>query len=145
MEEAIVPKLAFEVLKDAERVYKETGTFSQELLENLHSLFGESFVLATELLEKRKIIEYEVDNGLRRIFKVIMGKEQYTVYENINFCHCKTFHLQVLEARNILTCKHILAVKLCQIMGRQTNEKVTNSQLVDFLNEQFSHLEENLD
>ncbi|KAJ8973933.1 hypothetical protein NQ317_001139 [Molorchus minor] len=145
MEASNLPKLAFEVLKDAEKEYRDTGTFSKEILESLYSLFGENFVLSTELLEKCKIIEYEVDNGLRRIFKVMASKEQYTVYENINFCNCEAFRLQVLESRNALTCKHVLAVRLGQITGQLKKENVSGSQYVNFLNEQLCYVEENFE
>ncbi|XP_018565658.1 zinc finger SWIM domain-containing protein 7-like [Anoplophora glabripennis] len=144
MEETVLPRLAFDILKEAEETYKETGTFSSKILENLYSFFGESFVLATELLEKCKIIEYGVDSGIRNIFKVIM-KEQYTIYEDINFCQCKTFRLQVLESRHTLTCKHVLAVKLARISGQLTKETISDSQFVDFLNEQLRYIEEDDD
>ncbi|KAJ8910490.1 hypothetical protein NQ315_012337 [Exocentrus adspersus] len=135
MEETIVPKLAFGMLKEAEQIYKETGTFTAEVLENLHSLFGEALTLATELLEKCKIIEYQADNGLRNVFNI-----RFT--EDINFCQCETFRLQVLESRHTLTCKHVLAVQLARITGDVKTEVVSGSHLVDFLNEQLTHIEE---
>lgn len=98
--------------------------------------------MAAELLEKCKVVEYKTDSGIRNIFKVIMKKEQYTIYENINFCQCETFYLQVLESRHSLTCKHVLAVKLAQITGQLTKEVITGSIFLDFLNEQLRHMEE---
>ncbi|KAJ8952165.1 hypothetical protein NQ314_007589 [Rhamnusium bicolor] len=145
MEGSILQKLAFDTLKDAENIYKHTGTFPNNILENLHSFFGENMVLATELLDKCKIIEYKTENGTRNVFKIATSKEQYTVYENINFCHCEAFRLQVLESRSSLTCKHVLAVKLGQITNQITKEEVTGSQFVDFLNEQLCYVEDNCD
>lgn len=115
---------------------------SSQTLGNLHSFFGENFVLATELLEKCKIIEYRIDSGIRNIFKVVTRKEQYTIYEDINFCQCEMFCLQVLEFRNSLTCKHVLAVKLAQITRQLTKEVITGSHFIDFLNEQLRYLKD---
>ncbi|KAG5896649.1 hypothetical protein JTB14_021295 [Gonioctena quinquepunctata] len=142
MEPSYLPHLAFSSLKEAEHSYQENGSFGEGALEIIHSFFGENLILATELLEKCKLIEYSVENGMRKIFKIVTTKEQFTIYENINFCFCETFHLQVLKLRTSLTCKHVLAVKLGQITNHVIREKVTGSQLVDFLNEQLNFLED---
>ncbi|CAH1118408.1 unnamed protein product [Phaedon cochleariae] len=143
MEPSFLPRLAFEALKEAETVYKEKGSFPDDVWENLHSFFGENLILATELLEKCRLVEYIADNHSRSIFKIVGKHEQYTIYDNINFCQCEVFRIQVLESRNSVTCKHILALKLGQITDKIIRETVTGSQLVDFLNEQLNIMEEN--
>lgn len=110
-------------------------------LEILHSFFGEHFILAAELLDKCRITEYKLANNLRNIFKIVTSKEQYTIFDNINFCHCSIFRYQVLEMKNAITCKHVLAVRIGKSMGKVFVESVTASQLVDFLNEQLNFIE----
>uniref|UniRef100_A0A6P7GRY5 Uncharacterized protein LOC114345993 n=1 Tax=Diabrotica virgifera virgifera TaxID=50390 RepID=A0A6P7GRY5_DIAVI len=137
---SFIPKLAFDYLSDVDRCYKERGSFGERDLENLHSFFGDTLVLATELVDKCKIIEYKLQDGIRNVFKIISYTDQYTLYDNINFCHCNYFRSQVLEARDAITCKHVLAVRLGKITGKTTEEIVTPSQLVDFLNEQINYI-----
>ncbi|CAG9861038.1 unnamed protein product [Phyllotreta striolata] len=141
MEKSFVPQLAFDLLRQAEQHYNESGTFEDKDLEVLHSCFGEPFLLAAELLDKCRIIDYKLDGGLRNVYKIVSSKEQYTILDNINFCNCNVFRLQVLESRKAITCKHVLAVKLGIITGKVRLETVTGSQLVDFLNEQLNVLE----
>ncbi|XP_056640703.1 zinc finger SWIM domain-containing protein 7-like [Diorhabda sublineata] len=141
LEPSFVPNLAFDYLKEVEISYSVTGCFSEQDLEVFHSFFGEHLVDATELLEKCKIIKYSLTDNSRSIFKIITKHEQYSIFDNINFCNCSIFRLQVLELRNAITCKHILAVKLGEITGHVVKETITGSQLVDFLNEQLNCLD----
>lgn len=112
---------------------------SNETLLELYAYFGNTLSLATELLEKCKIFKYFNQSKSRTIFKIGCNSEWYTIYENINFCRCASFQTQVLEDKTILTCKHVLAVKLNTITGACNirSEEVTDSQFVNFLNAQL--------
>lgn len=136
MKSSILPKFAFNILKEAETKYNETGSFSDQTLEELYNLFGEAFQTAAEQIDSSKIVEYQTQNG-RRIFKVTRSKDQYTVYDNINFCSCDFFHTNVLDNQSSITCPHVLLVKLGQIMGKLKVETVTDEHFVDFLNDQM--------
>nr|CAI5820572.1 unnamed protein product [Callosobruchus analis] len=103
-------------------------------LENLYSFFGNNLLLAMELLDKCKLIQYTLQQDTR--------KEHCTIYDNINFCHCAMFRVDVLEKGQSLACKHVLAVKLGKIMNMVTKEVITGAQMVEFLNEQFISLTE---
>lgn len=109
----------------------------------LYAYFGNTLTLATELLEKCKIFKYYNPNKTRTVFKIGYNSEWYTIYEDINFCRCASFQTQVLEDRAILTCKHVLAVKLNNIWGtcKIRPEEVTDSQFVDFLNAQLKNFD----
>ncbi|EFA05169.1 Zinc finger SWIM domain-containing protein 7-like Protein [Tribolium castaneum] len=141
---AVVPKLAFELLQETENVYKGQKKLPNEILTQLHSFFGPTLSQATELLETCKITKYETKDKTRSIYKVGSNLERYTIYNNINFCQCQAFQLQVLQDRTSLTCKHVLALKLNQITGvlKTRSEIITDSQFVEFLNEQLSSLKE---
>ncbi|XP_008194519.1 uncharacterized protein LOC100141583 [Tribolium castaneum] len=121
---AVVPKLAFELLQETENVYKGQKKLPNEILTQLHSFFGPTLSQATELLETCKITKYETKDKTRSIYKA--------------------FQLQVLQDRTSLTCKHVLALKLNQITGvlKTRSEIITDSQFVEFLNEQLSSLKE---
>ncbi|CAH0547333.1 unnamed protein product [Brassicogethes aeneus] len=138
---SVLLSIAFGELIKAETKYNENGSFSENSLLELYSLFGDVFETAINLVEKCKIIQYQTQSG-RKIFKVIRPKEQYTVYDGINFCFCNFFHAEVLENQSALTCCHVLIAKLGTIMNIQSIESITDKQFVDFLNEQIYLLNE---
>ncbi|VEN58119.1 unnamed protein product [Callosobruchus maculatus] len=141
-QKSVVSDLAVEALREAERTYKMTGILEEHILENLYSFFGDNLLSATELLDKCKLIQYTLQEDTRSVYKIITSKEQCTIYDNINFCHCETFRVDVLEKGESFTCKHVLAVKLGKIMNMATKEVVSGAQMVEFLNEQFISLTE---
>nr|CAI5823626.1 unnamed protein product [Callosobruchus analis] len=139
---SVVPDLAIDALREAERVYKMTGILEDHTLENLYSFFGNNLLLAMELLDKCKLIQYTLQQDTRSVYKIITSEEHCTIYDNINFCHCAMFRVDVLEKGQLLACKHVLAVKLGKIMNMVTKEVITGAQMVEFLNEQFISLTE---
>ncbi|KAJ3652527.1 hypothetical protein Zmor_018483 [Zophobas morio] len=140
LQEAIVPKLAFNLLKEAERYYLNHHKLSDAVLTELSSVFGHVLAAATELLDNCKITQYQTTDKYRSIYKVGTNMERYTIYNDINFCQCQFFQSQVLEDKASVTCKHVLALKLNQITNcvKVWTETVTDSQFVEFLNEQLN-------
>lgn len=130
------------MLKDAENSVKENGKFSDEMLQGLHDVFGEVFVKATEILESGVVIRYETPNGVRVLFKVTNKKETYTLFDNINFCYCSMFAQEVLVNQNLLTCKHVLAVRLAEISDQVEVNKLTDLQYVDFVRDVVNYIKE---
>ncbi|KAL3270697.1 hypothetical protein HHI36_021225 [Cryptolaemus montrouzieri] len=139
---SIIVPVAFDILRDAVDYYKINQGFTEDHLESLHDVFGNIFIGAAELLEHHKITQYRTDDGIRKVYKVGNKKEQFTIYENINFCHCPVFRYQVLELQNCVTCKHVLAMILGDALGKVSKETVTGSQMVDFLDEQLNYIVE---
>ncbi|KAF7287669.1 hypothetical protein GWI33_006012 [Rhynchophorus ferrugineus] len=137
MKRSIIPKLAFKALKDAELNIANQGTFSNESLEKLYSYFDETFLLATELLEKCKIQQFSTPDRLRKIYKISVNDEYYTVFDNINFCMCEDFQLAVLNKKSQITCKHVLAVNIAKVTKNVSNESITPLMYENFLNEQI--------
>lgn len=110
---------------------------SNESLETLYSYFDETFLIATELLEKCKIQQFSTPDGLRKIYKISVNDGYYTVFDNINFCLCQDFQLAVLDKRSQITCKHVLAVNIGKITKNISNEIITPLMYESFLNEQI--------
>ncbi|KAF2896554.1 hypothetical protein ILUMI_09604 [Ignelater luminosus] len=133
----IIPTLALNLLTDAEAHYKQDNKFSPEILQSLHAVFGNVLIRAAEMLENASFLRYQTHNKKRQLIKVVNRSEQYTLFTNINFCHCQAFKYQVLQTRNVITCKHVLAAKLAHICGQMKVELVTDNQLADLLNYQY--------
>lgn len=110
---------------------------SPEILQSLHAVFGNVLIRAAEMLESASFIQYQTHNKKRKLVKVVNRSEQYTLFMNINFCHCQAFKFQVLHARNAITCKHVLATKLAQICEQIKVELITDNQFADLLNYQY--------
>ncbi|KAF5294345.1 hypothetical protein FQR65_LT10798 [Abscondita terminalis] len=134
----LIPKFAFDLLKDAQEAYTVESKY--DVLLGLHDVFGESFVKAVELLETGTVLRYETPDNLRRTLKVSDRCKAYTLFSDINFCYCPTFKHQVLKQRNLITCKHVLAAKLAEIQNKIQTERVTNTQLVDLLNHTIEYV-----
>ncbi|XP_044762993.1 zinc finger SWIM domain-containing protein 7-like [Coccinella septempunctata] len=137
---SVMMPLAFESLAAASEYYTVHKQFTEEQLESLYDLFGNVFIAAAEFLENCKITMYKTEDSSRKVFKIGNKKEQYTIYENINFCDCPVFRYQVLELQNYFTCKHVLGVIIGRTIGKVTEENVSDSQMVDFLNEQLNNI-----
>jgi predicted nucleic acid-binding Zn finger protein len=140
----IIPQLGFDLLKEAEQLYTDKQKIPNEALLQLHAVFGNVLSLAAELLESCKITKYETADKCRKVYKIGSNLERYTIYDSIIFCQCQSFQNQVLTDQINLTCKHVLALKLNQITKsvRVVSETVTDSQFVEFLNEQLSCIDE---
>lgn len=142
LERSFIPQLAFEIVKEVAKEQEDRPeSLSNEILTQLHTFFGDTLNLACELLENCTISQYETASKLRKVYKIGSKTQQFVIYEDVNFCHCDEFQLHVLQNKDSLTCKHVLALKLNQIFKvfRVQAETVTDLQLVEFLNEQYQY------
>lgn len=128
-----LPKVAFEVLVEAELYYKANSKFSDEILQSLHSVFGCVFSEALELLERPKIIRYDSNDGKNHFYTLTKDIQQFVVFKDINFCNCDIFKIKVLNEHEHLTCQHVLAVKLAEISNNFTVDIITPEQLAVFM------------
>lgn len=108
-------------------------TVSDEILLTLHSLFGAVFLRATELLDTSKFTLYQTQDGLRKLLKIRRKSEEYSIFCNVNYCPCPAFKYHVLRSKNAFTCKHYIASKLVEIIGKHKSEIVTDLQFTELL------------
>ncbi|KAB0791500.1 hypothetical protein PPYR_03300 [Photinus pyralis] len=138
---ALVRELSFALLNDAEESYKQNGKFLEEVLQSLHDVFGEVFVKSADFLETGEVVRYETPNAIRAVLKVGNKKEVYTLFDDINFCHCGTF-ARVLSGEGLLTCEHVLAARLARISGRMKVNRLTDLQYVEFVSDLVDYIKE---
>lgn len=144
--ESKIPVIAESILKQIEARVKNTNSnqLSDEDLLALHSIFGVTLQRSLEILEKhpkfiiytnpkgRTLIEVQGDNG-----------RCYRVFPKINFCPCIAFKNLVIERKTEVTCKHVLAARLAQILERTIPHSVTHDQYLMLLKSMFDLTEEN--
>nr|XP_022899739.1 uncharacterized protein LOC111413114 [Onthophagus taurus] len=138
-------ELAEKVLLEAKNYYEIKKNFSDEILLNLHSIYGTTLQNALDILDRGKIIKYQPKKSVRCIFMIQKRKEQFLLYEGINFCFCDVFREEVLnELRRSITCEHVLALQLGKIANKITSDNnIKEPMLIETLNNAgLSHKDE---
>lgn len=121
----------------------ESKQFLDEELLSLHSVFGVVLERALDILEKYPIfVAYTTANYSRTLIEIPGEHERcYRVFPRINYCPCPSFKHQVLERKAQVLCKHVLAARLAQILGRTTDYDVTQSQYMMLLHAMYNFVE----
>ncbi|XP_034237383.1 zinc finger SWIM domain-containing protein 7-like isoform X2 [Thrips palmi] len=130
----VIPFVTNDFFCEIERIYNEDGKISDESLLALHAVFGPPLERALEMLEKECVTLLTTPNDTRQALQVSGGKgELYTLFPYINFCPCLAFAHQVAISQTHITCKHVLAARLSQIMGRTIRKEATPEEVARIL------------
>lgn len=130
----VLPFVTNDLFSEMERIYSEEGKFSDESLLALHAVCGAPLERALEMLEKDCVTLLTTSNDIRQALQVSGGRgELYTLLPNINFCPCLAYAHQVVSARTHVTCKHVLAARLSQMMGRTVRKEATPEEVARIL------------
>lgn len=111
----------------------------------MHSLFGGVLQRALDILEKHPtFVTYSTANKTRQLIEIKGENDRcYRVFPRINFCPCLAFKHQVLEKKTQISCKHILAARIQQILGKTVNHGITNDQYLMLVKSMFDLEDEN--
>ncbi|KAK3927167.1 Zinc finger SWIM domain-containing protein 7 [Frankliniella fusca] len=130
----ILPSVTTDLFSEIERMYSEEGKFSDESLLALHAVFGAPLERALEMLEKDCVTLLTTSNDIRQALQVSGGRgELYTLFPNINFCPCLAYAHQVITSQIHVSCKHVLAAKLSQVMGRTIRKEASPEEVARIL------------
>lgn len=108
-------------VKDEYSNYKE---ISNSLLSCLHSVLGQPLLPALDLVDTEAVTSVTTASG-KQLYKVC-GLTGSTYYCTLQYCPCMSFAFGVVKHRELLTCKHIIAVKLCLAMGIEKQDQVSD-------------------
>jgi len=113
---------------------KASGRLGERDLVNLHLLYSKTLASALGLLDKDLISKCVSESG--RAIYLVQGSQQepYVCFED--FCPCHFFMHKVSISNEALACKHTLAVRLSEAMGRAPAIPVTNEQFSEYLQRQ---------
>lgn len=141
-----IPALADCVLLQVENRIKESENkqlLDEDLL-SLHAVFGAVLERALDILEKYPtFVAYTTANKTRTLIEIQGENDRcYRVFPRINFCPCRSFKHQVIERKAQILCKHVLAARIAQILGRITDHEVTGDQYLMLLRSMYN-IEEN--
>ncbi|KAI5632214.1 hypothetical protein NE865_15085 [Phthorimaea operculella] len=113
---------------------------SDEDLLNLHSAFGSVLQRALDILEKYpNFTAYTTSNKSRTLIEIQGENDRcYRIFPKINFCPCLAFKHQVIERQAQVCCKHVLAGRIAQILGRIVEHEVTSEQYLMLVKSMFA-------
>ncbi|CAG5122662.1 unnamed protein product [Candidula unifasciata] len=152
-----VDEVADQLLEQVKQAYTASGKLSDESLSLLNFIYQGPLLTALELVEKRSVTRVISPSG-RELFQVIGASgTPYTCFPNLKYCSCPAFHfsdhssnvctnynqqitavmsthllfVSVLCRGDHLMCKHVLAMKLSEILGltkilHVSNDEITN-------------------
>lgn len=111
----------------------------------MHSTFGVILQRALDIIEKYStFVSYCTANNSRVLIEINGENNRcYRVFPYINFCPCKAFKHQVLERKTQITCKHVLAARIQQILGKTVFQQVTQEQYLMLIKSMFDLDEQN--
>ncbi|CAK1590479.1 unnamed protein product [Parnassius mnemosyne] len=142
-----VPAIAENVLNEVEERINaaDVKQFSDEDLLTLHSVFGVVLQRALDIIEKYSTFVTYCTKGKSRELIEINGENDrcYRVFPRINFCPCRAFKHQVLEKKTQVTCKHVLAARIQQILGKTVNHDISHNQYLMLVKSMFDLEEKN--
>ncbi len=109
-------------------------SLSDNLLSALHSVFQQSLLHALDLLDKNHVRWFVCPSG-RGLFQVkaSTGSKVYTCLVPSNYCNCPSFVYSVVLKEEAMWCKHLLAVRLGQAMGRVQSEERCGEDIAEML------------
>ncbi|XP_065830416.1 zinc finger SWIM domain-containing protein 7-like [Oscarella lobularis] len=135
MLDKIAEELFSEVRKEKES--NENG-LSDSLLSALNCIFGQSLVYALDLVDKKSVTKYTCPSG-RSTFKVVGSSgDVYTCLLNSNYCTCPSYVYTVLVKRDVLMCKHVLAMHLSVALDACTAREISDSDMESLLTESLA-------
>ncbi|XP_021936299.1 zinc finger SWIM domain-containing protein 7-like isoform X2 [Zootermopsis nevadensis] len=106
---------------------------TDEILLALHSLFGKPFEKALELLESSCVVYVRCGQGRYVVQVTGSSGTPYTLFPHVNFCSCPAYRYQVISTQKFLTCKHILAARLAEIMQKGRDLSLSVEELTRIL------------
>jgi len=113
---------------------REIGKFTDEIAVQLEFLFDQSFVAALDLLDRDLVTKINAQPSGRSFFQVeSQSKSSEANYNCIqNFCSCYSFNILINKEESIM-CKHQLAVKLAEALGKNKTKDITDSEYATLL------------
>ncbi|KAL4712351.1 hypothetical protein ACJJTC_001512 [Scirpophaga incertulas] len=138
-----VPSIAENLLNRLQ--VRGTKQISDEDLLMLNTVFGPVLQRACDILEKYStLVEYHTLENRRSLIEVKGDNDRcYRVFPKINYCPCQAFKHQVLDKKAEICCKHVLAARLAQVLGRTTTHEVTQEQYLMLVRSMFDLEEQN--
>ena len=127
------------VFKKAKTEKQSSGTVSDETLKALHFIHGPPFLSALDLIDRHGVNHVITSSG-KNVYQVksSAGYNHYVCHLSPNAtCSCPSFSYGAVAREDALFCKHLLAVKMSEVLGCTKQETMSD--------EMFKQLFESVD
>ena len=108
----------------------QDARFPADLMVGFHSVFGNNFSNALDLIDRNSVTVYSGEKSGRQI-AVVGGSSgmRYTLLLQGHYCPCQSYQYTVIQGRGARYCKHLLALKLSLAMKRAKLETVSDERI----------------
>ncbi len=107
---------------------------TDEHLAALHFLFERHFAKAAQLVDAGGVFAFTAARSRRRVHQVAgrRGAERHTVLP-AHYCSCQAFFFDVASKGEAAACKHQLAARLAEALGRARETEVPDLVVAEIL------------
>ncbi len=102
------------------------GVLTQDAVIYFRQKYGNRFVRALRAVEERRVRRYLFSPSNTSTWIVKGRRRDYMVIPDV-YCSCRSFYQDVVIARNIEFCYHLLAQEIAQIWGRYDVVEATDA------------------
>ncbi|KZP22377.1 hypothetical protein FIBSPDRAFT_487232 [Athelia psychrophila] len=116
-------------------------------IQRLKSVFPDTLILgALDLIDRDSVITYTTPWG-RTHYEVLGSTATYTVLPQLSatnpssraYCSCPSFTYAVLISETFVLCKHVLAIRLAEQLGKCPTRPASKDDLVALVLRQNAH------
>eukprot|EP00794_Sanderia_malayensis_P014373 gene14372-15871_t len=133
MSSDIVKDLAKELFITAGKDKKEYGKLTDEVISALNCLFQGTLLHAFDLLDREFITKLRTPSH-REVFQVKGSSGiPYFCFQACDYCTCASFIYSVLLKRELLMCKHLLAMHLAIALEDFSVREITDQEYVAYV------------
>ena len=118
---------------------KDVKSLPSDVFIGLHSIFGNVFKAALDILDRGDLTKYVGEKSGREVAVVGGSKAgtRYTLLLDGQYCGCESYQFSVLRDHGSMYCKHLLALKLGLAMKKFREETVPDQRIQFLIEEMF--------
>lgn len=122
-----------QLLEELKRVYQESGKVTDEVLSALSSVLQAPLLPALDLVDSHSVTLMECPAG-RKLYQVVGSSgTPYTCFTSSSYCSCPAYRFSVLTKEEHAMCKHVLAVKISDVMEVTKRLEISNQELAEMI------------
>jgi predicted nucleic acid-binding Zn finger protein len=101
------------VLSQPEVTRLSKDDLTQDDIEFFRNKYGKKFIRALRAVEEGKVAKYHFLPSESETW-IVEGRREYLVVPNL-YCTCRSFYQEVVIAREVTMCYHLLAQRIAEI------------------------------
>jgi predicted nucleic acid-binding Zn finger protein len=152
----IIDKLEEYILEDLKNQYHKDKYISNDMLESLYFIYNKPLLEAFDQIDRfdtqyeqlriqqktdgqptslvTKLFSLNRDQPSDYFIYQVKGSTgiNYYIPEEVNFCSCTSFKLNVIDKMDYLYCKHLIMIKILTAMNKMDSKYVKESDFFEY-------------